>query len=440
MAFVCLLGWVVLGEMKPFASKFGGGIKLDIGAQVGGNVADLTKKTIGDPAKKAAVNAAGKVADVAYKNASQIKRHINVARFESIGEKARDDQGNLMLDDDGNQMYVDKSITPGNIFRRVVRGQKTYRSYSRDDNGNVMEVKTVETKASKNVLQKNVLRERKRGKLALDENGNQMYDDQGNKMFVDRSINPKNLFRRWVKGQQTYRSYSRDENGNVIKNETILTGNSKTVQKKDAFGKTETKDGALVDTQLNNRKFFLRGGKIDRQEMDNFMQNSLLSDEEKQIALVKQLINERMGDYVGGRLGNAYKKIRVSSQKDNNGNDVIRIEQINTDGTLSTFEAKFNENDRVMTTVRTQDAKGNAREYATDGIIQRKTITKDGSTLHKYAVSSDYDSTKRPVFIDGSVASTIDPKNIMFSRDDMERFGEQVHMVGNRKYTFSEFL
>ncbi len=440
LAFVCLLGWVVLGEMKPFASKFGGGINLDIGAQVGGNVADLTKKTVGTPVKKAAVKTAGKVADVAYKNVSQIKRYANAARFESIGEKARDEQGNLMLDEQGNQMYVDKSITPGNIFRRAVKGQQTFRSYGRDENGNIMEIKTTSTKASKNVVQKNVSRAKERGKLALDENGNQMYDEQGNKMYVDRSLTPKNLFRRLVKGQQTFRSYARDENGNIIKNETIITGDSKTVQKKDAFGKVETKDGALVDTQLNNRKFFLRGGKIDRQEMDNFMQNSLLSDEEKQIALVKQLIDERMGDYAGGRLGNAYKRRRVSSQKDESGNDVIKVEQINSDGTLSTFEAKINGNDRVMTTVKTQDAKGNAREYATDGIIQRKSITENGSTLHKYAVSSDYNSTERPVFMDGSVASTIDPNNIMFSRDDMQRFGEQVHMVGNRKYTFSEFL
>lgn len=440
LAFVCLLGWVVLGEMKPFASKFGGGINLDIGAQVGGNVADLTKKTVGTPVKKAAVKTAGKVADVAYKNVSQIKRYANAARFESIGEKARDEQGNLMLDEQGNQMYVDKSITPRNIFRRAVKGQQTFRSYGRDENGNIMEIKTTSTKASKNVVQKNVSRAKERGKLALDENGNQMYDEQGNKMYVDRSLNPKNLFRRLVKGQQTFRSYARDENGNIIKNETIITGDSKTVQKKDAFGKVETKDGALVDTQLNNRKFFLRGGKIDRQEMDNFMQNSLLSDEEKQIALVKQLIDERMGAYAGGRLGNAYKRRRVSSQKDESGNDVIRVEQINSDGTLSTFEAKINGNDRVMTTVKTQDAKGNAREYATDGIIQRKSITENGSTLHKYAVSSDYNSTERPVFMDGSVASTIDPNNIMFSRDDMQRFGEQVHMVGNRKYTFSEFL
>ena len=440
LAFVCLLGWVVLGEMKPFASKFGGGIKLDIGAQVGGNVADLTKKTVTEPAKKAAVKVAGKVGDVAYKNASQIKRHVNAARFQAIGEEARDDNGNLMLDDDGNQMYVDKSITPGNIFRRVIKGQKTYRSYSRDENGNIMETKTIDTKASKNVVQKNVSRAQNRGKLALDENGNQMYDDQGNKMYVDRSINPKNLYRRLVKGQQTYRSYGKDETGNIIKNETVITGDSRKVEKKDAFGKVETKDGALVSTQLNSRKFFMRGGKIDRQEMENFMQNSLLSNEEKQIALVKQLIDERMGDYVGGRLGSSYKKRRVSSQRDESGNNVIRIEQINTDGTLSTFEAKFNGNDRVMTTVRTQDAKGNAREYATDGIIQRKSITENGSTLHKYAVSSDYNSADRPVFIDGSVDSIIDPKNIMFSKDDMKRFGEQVHLVGNKKYIFSEFL
>lgn len=436
LAFVCFLGWALLNEIKPFASKFGGGIKLDVGAKVGGTIAAVAQRTVGKPLKKAAINTTSKIANVAYKNASHLKRHVNAIRFEALGEEARDDSGNLMLDDQGNQMYVDKSITPGNLYRRL-RGKQTYRSYNVDENGNVMETKTTTTKASKDVVQRNVSKE-KEGKVALDENGNKMLDDQGNQMYVDRSLTPKNLWNRF-RGKKTYRSYSKDQDGNIIENKTTLTTDSKTVRKKDAFGKVKEKDGVVVKTDINNHKLLLRGGRLDRQEMNNFMQNSLLSDEEKKVALVKQLVDERMGNYTGGRLDGSYKKRNVSSQKDENGNDVIRIQQINNDGTLSTFEARFNDNDRVMTSVKTQDAKGNAIEYATDGIIQRKSVTENGSTLHKYAVSSYYDSTERPVYIDGSVASTIDPENIMFSKDDMQRFGEQVHIAGNRRYTFGEF-
>ena len=446
LAFVCFLGWAVLGEAKEFASKFGGGIKLDIGAKVGGNVAAMAKKRIGEPVKKAAVKTASKVGEVVHKNVAHGMRHLNAARFKAFGKEAVDSSGNLMLDDDGNKMYVDRSLTLGNLLQRA-RGKQTFRSYGVDSNGNVIEIKTSTTKASKKVKQKRVSRIptrrlKKKGIVAVDANGNQMYDDNGNLMYVDKPMFIKRLWNNF-RGKETYKSYGYDADGNIIKTKTTLTNNTKVVEKADVFAKvvkSEGTNGGVAITSWGTRKLLDKAGYIDTDTMNNFMQNSLLSDNEKQIALVKQLVEERMGNYVGGRLGDAYKNRTVTSGTDGDGNNVITIKQINEDGTLSTFEATINQNNRVMTRVKTEDAKGNAIEYATDGIIQRKSETRNGKTLHKYAVSNAYSSASRPVYIDGSVDSTIDAKNIMFTQADMDRFGEQVHWKGNKKYAFDEFL
>lgn len=446
LAFVCLLGWVVLGEAKDFASKFGGGIKLDIGAKVGGNVASMVKKRVGEPVKKAAVKTTGKVGEVAHKNLAHGMRRLNAARFEAFGKEAVDSNGNPMLDDDGNKMYVDRSLTLGNLLQRA-RGKQTFRSYGVDSNGNVIEIKTSTTKASKKVKQKRVSRIptrrlKKKGIVAVDANGNQMYDDNGNLMYVDKPMFIKRLWNNF-RGKETYKSYGYDADGNIIKTKTTLTNNTKVVEKADVFAKvvkSEGTNGGVAITSWGTRKLLDKAGYIDTDTMNNFMQNSLLSDDEKQIALVKQLVEERMSDYVGGKLGDSYKNRTVASHTDDNGNNVITIKQVNDDGTLSTFEATINQNDRVMTRVKTEDANGNAIEYATDGIIQRKSETKNGKTLHKYAVSNAYSSAPRPVYIDGSVDSTINAQNIMFTQADMERFGEQVHWKGNKKYSFGEFL
>ena len=320
------------------------------------------------------------VADVAGKNVSHFYREAKAFAFQQRGTKAVDNDGNLMLDDDGNQMYVDNSPRLSNLWNRM-RGRKTFKSYSTDANGNISETKTT------------------------------------------------------LKGD-----YKVGDDGKV----QMVTGGSKRVTQRDDFGyleKVQNANSSAINAKVDigRRKFLQRDGSINQHNLDMFMQNSTFSDEEKNVALVQQLVKERMAEYAGGKLEDDYKKRTVRTVKVKFGNNIIIVEQINKKGTLSTFEAKFGKNGRVMTTIGTTDGKGNKIEYATDGIIQRKVVTKDGKTNYTYAVSNVYAGVGRPVYTDGTLNSNIDENNVLFEKEDLVRFGQQVLYHGNRAYQLGEF-
>ena len=381
LAGVCLLGWALLGEIKPFSSKFGGGIKMDIGGKVGGDAAQLGNQFVAKPVEKAAGKVVAATASGLHKNVSHLHRQINAARIQRFGTAAVDDNGNLMLDDNGNQMYIDRSLRPRNLWNKF-RGRETYRSYEKDANGNVSESKIV------------------------------------------------------LKGDYTVGS-----DGKVS-----MTGDGvKKVVQRDAFGVLEKAQNANGTTSVNlkvkmgRRKLLDKNGAIDKHTLDMFMQNSLLSDDERQAAIVQQLVEERMGNYVGAKPGNAYKKRKVKTIKDAKGNDHIIVEQINQNGTLSTFEAEFGKDGRVMTTVKTVNGNGDGVEYKTDGIVQRMAVTENGKVHYEYGVSKKYANIARPVYTNGAMDRRIDSENVMFEKEDMKRFGRQVMYYGNRHYDMNEF-
>ena len=380
LAGICLLGWAILGEIKPFSSKFGGGIKMDIGGKVGGDTAQLGNQFVAKPVEKAAGKVVGATASGIHKNVSHLHRQANVVRFQTIGKQAVDENGNLMLDDNGNQMYVDRSIRPRNLWNRI-RGRETYRRYMTDASGNVSESKIV------------------------------------------------------LKGD-----YTVGADGKVS-----MTGKgTKKVVQKDAFGVLEkaqsaTETSVNVKVKMGRRKLLDKEGAIDKHTLEMFMQNSLLSDDEKQAAIVQQLVEERMGNYVGAKPGDVYKQRKVKTIKDANGHDHIIVEQINKNGTLSTFEAEFGKNGRVMTTVKTINGNGDGVEYKSDGIIQRTAVTENGKTHYEYGVSRKYANISRPIYTNGVLDRRIDSENVMFEKEDLQRFGRQVMYYGNKYYAMNEF-
>jgi hypothetical protein len=224
-----------------------------------------------------------------------------------------------------------------------------------------------------------------------------------------------------------------------------MTGDGvKKVVQKDAFGVLEKAQSANntsvnLKVKMGRRKLLDKDGAIDKHNLDMFMQNSLLSDEERQAAVVQQLVAERMANYVGAKPGNAYKQRKVKTIKDAKGHEHIIVEQINQNGTLSTFEAEFGKDGRVMTTVKTVNGKGDGVEYKSDGIVQRMAVTENGKTHYEYGVSRKYANIARPVYTNGAMDRRIDSENVMFEKEDMQRFGRQVMYFGNRYYDMNEF-
>lgn len=388
--FVLFLGWAVLHEAKDFAGKFAESIQFgnDIGSKTGSAFGAATKNLVAKPAAKFGIKAAKVGGRLAKENAGHAFRHGKAWMAEqkwAQGAAAHDENGNALLDDDGNQMYEDYAPTASNVWNRL-RGRKTFRSYKKDANGNVMETRTT------------------------------------------------------IKGD-----FERDENGRI----KTKNGGSKTVTQSDAYGSVthkEMADGRVAATKQKGRssirKLVNKKGEVDTEALNGFLQNSLLSEKDKSLMIMSQLMKDRMGSYTGGSLDGVYKSRSIDSIKtDGDGNRVISISQINEDGTKSTFTATFHPDNRVMTTVSTIGGDGRGYEYSTDGIIQRKTIIDGENVEHRYSVASHYsDQTTRPVFIDGSVASNIDESKILFGKEDMKRFGEQVRTKGNKAYDFSEFL
>ena len=119
------------------------------------------------------------------------------------------------------------------------------------------------------------------------------------------------------------------------------------------------------------------------------------------------------------------------------------------DGSRSSFSLTFGANERVMSEFRTIGTNGKGVGFATDGIVQRKSYIEerteaDGSkvtvTEDRYSFSKHYsDISGRPLYSNGDLADNIPADQIMFSKDAMKQFAEQVGRKGNKAYTFKEF-
>ena len=250
-----------------------------------------------------------------------------------------------------------------------------------------------------------------------------------------------------VKTSSNYRSYGTDATGNVVETKTkINRDGSKTITRSDDFGSISTMysaDGRVIGTQISYsramRNLVSAKGTVNQVAIAAFVQNSLLSEKEKQLMIVNMLVKSRMQQYAGGQLNGRFKDRNITNGVDAEGNNFIEITQHNEDGTITSFNATFKGN-RVMTSIITvgKDRKGVA--YATDGIVQRKTHINGENVQHQYSVADAYSNeTSRPVFMNGDLSSNIQRKDILFSQEDMDRFTKQVVNKGNKAYHFSEF-
>lgn len=396
VACVCMLGWAVLGEMKKFADGFASGISFQNSGDIGGRTGSFANEmflkrpgmAIGKPIAKGAKTAgvaAGRVIAEKYhqvkinswKNAAQDRDNLpgGANTNNPVRSRAYDENGNVMKDADGNVMYDTTSAW------QKFRGKKEYRSFSTDANGNT---------------RMNIVTESRKGK----------------------------------------------------RTETSTDAYATVTRKYDRSG-TQVSEKSKANAAL--LKYAMRSdGTVNRQVINDFMQNSMQSEEDKQLTIIQTVMNERMGEaYGGARLGNSFESRQVEKSTDEEGREVWTVNQVNMDGSRSSFSLTFGANERVMSEFRTIGTNGKGVGFATDGIVQRKSYIEerteaDGSkvtvTEDRYSFSKHYsDISGRPLYSNGDLADNIPADQIMFSKDAMKQFAEQVGRKGNKAYTFKEF-
>lgn len=394
---VCFLGWAVLGEMKKFADNFASGLKFeangDIGAKTGSTAMEFGVKrpamAVGKPVVKGAVKG-GKI----------------------IGQTAAEI---------GHRATI-------NLWKNAAAGNRTFnlfKPFSRV-NGQLDEAK--------------------------DADGNTMKDRDGNTMYDTTSAWQK------LRGRKEYRSFSTDDTGNTRMNVTIERASGKrTETSTDSFAtvtRQYDKHGTLVgnDSQINSvllRNAMNSNGTCNQQVINNFMQNSLLSGEERQITVMRAIFNDRMNG-VGDQLIDPRVQNDIQTGTDENGNTTWTVTQKFGDGSSTMFRVAFGGNNRVMSEYQTINAKGKGKAFATDGIVQRKTYIEqqtqaDGSKItvreNRYAFTEYYSNSTagRPLYSNGEFANNIPADQIMFSQKDIDNFANQVKTEGNKAYSFSEF-
>ncbi len=391
---VCFLGWAVLGEMKKFSDAFAQTLKLNnIGSQTGSTALEFGAKRpglfVGKAAVKGAVvggTAVGRVAHEGitrmsinrWKGAAEGNTVVNPFNpFSSINhgiQKARDANGNVLKDKDGNEMYDTSSIL------QRIRGKKEYRTFTTDASGNTKMTVTTESRSGKKTV-------RETDSYAT-----------------------------------TIKKY--DKNGQEVKSQQKI-------------------NASMLKYSLN------KDGTYNHQVINDFMQNSLMSEKDKQIMLVSMIMKERLNTEAAQELTDACKSRQVEKRQDENGNETWTITQENFNGSKTTFTLTFGAGNRVMSEYRTIAANGKGISLATDGIVQRKTYieTKTNKAGEKVVVTeSRYSFSKyysniagRPLYSTGEFAENIPADQILFSQSDMKAFAKQVGKEGNKAYSFEEF-
>ena len=406
--FILFLGWAVLGEAKAFADKFAESVQFSgkgIGSSTGSMAGAATKwagKKVGNGAMKVGKYAGG----VAKEKASLGRRKFHEDHKDDewhkkiFGGEAHDENGEVMKDENGNTMYEDNQTRIASAWNSLLDKGRT--------NGNT------------------------RLGRALNKVNDKLHSETA-----------------------SYRSFERDENGNVMETVTKRNGDGSTeTTRSDAYGSiTERTDAngkksTIVKPNRAVGKITRKNGKVDKEALRAFQQNSLFTEKEKSLLIMNQLIDARMNSSISSQLANLPNdgEREVTSGVDEDGNAYINISQTNSDGSTVTYSATFsNDHEGVKTSVEFMDQHGAGVALVTDGIIQRKTeisVDKNGNEVRHdmYSVSEEYSGrSPYPVFTNGNLSGSIPKDKVMFSQEELQAFGNQVLREGNNAYTFTEF-
>ena len=198
------------------------------------------------------------------------------------------------------------------------------------------------------------------------------------------------------------------------------------------------KDGKLLKQsfKINSaacKKMTNRDGSLNVLAINVLKQNSTLSPEIVNTAILQQILKERMPN---SNLADMDKVFAERSAVLNDDGTFV-IKQVNTDGSTTNFSMKINGNS-VMTSVERIRTDGSAVKYSSDGIINRRStyVYQDGkinpSTVkNKYAFSDYYAKRNaKPMDSNGVISRGVPKDKIMFGEDDLNLMAEQIAAYG----------
>ena len=401
--FLCFLVWATLGEGKNFAKKFaqnvcgGSGMSFhkDIGAQTGGAVASTAKGAMTKYVAPTAKQVSKGIRNVAGENISHWARNVKKTLHDKYGGDESDGGGTAAIGDGGDGTTPKQSL-----------GRTLYQGARR--------------------LKHGVARTYNRGLDKL---------RTGGRTWIGQDLNKLNDALHLSVGHSTF---AKDSTGNIVQTTTIDNADgTKTLIKNDDFATVKTlvgRDGKetvlSVKTKTAARKIVDQNGEINQAKLRAIQQNSMLSEQERNMIIASCIHSDRMGDYVGGQLDDDVKNRDITTSTDAGGHKVITINQTNGDGTKSTFTFTFDGN-RVKNTVETVDENGKGMAYATDGIVQVVTDVTSGKRENHYSVADRFHAwTNNPINTDGTVNNLLGRENILFDDDVLKSFGSQIAKEG----------
>ena len=380
LVFILFLGWTVLKQVNTFASQFASAVKggggISVKSSIGPGVGTLAMSGV----KGMGLKALGKGVSVADSGWQSAKEKWQDMRLDS--NKSHVASRQEQIQNKGTQ-NADGSTSYTNIFGR---------KFTATDNGY----------SYKNWRGKTVTKTVNRG-------------DNGNSVYTTTKTNKD--------GSQTI--ISKD---GYIKQEVLLDKNGKEVSR------------VTSRTTVGGRAMLNKDGSVNQVIFNNIMQNSALSENDKKIAILEQLLRERMPISQTKIGGQPFDSRQIQKGVDENGREYFRIVQQNKNGEKITASMTFGHNGRVLTEMEQVRQDGQAVKRSSDGIfnsIQTYAYQSDGmideaSRQTKFS-ATDYYTQHFGNVVDsnGMVARGVPVNDSFYSAEDLQKFGQQVARNGS---------
>lgn len=181
-------------------------------------------------------------------------------------------------------------------------------------------------------------------------------------------------------------------------------------------------------------------GSLNQIALNNVMQNSGFSSDQKQEAILYQLLRERFNGFDAALSNTVNMSKNIKKGTDKNGNTYFSVELQNSDGSKNVLSMTFNQSgNRAMTSFEQIDRRGNAVKQSSDGIFNRQeryTYSADGKYILneevRYSASKYYTSIcGKVVDSNGKVSKGVPLEDSLFTNDDLKEFGNQVAHEGS---------
>lgn len=262
------------------------------------------------------------------------------------------------------------------------------------------------------------------------------------------SVTSKSMF-----GRQITRVLSTDASGKQSVSKTKTKGNgTSTIAKTDAFMSVKEKrdsNGNVISRNTEMKaagaKYLInKDGSTNQIAINALKNNSQHGSDVVNEAMLNQMLKERMPGIEGATLNGSFKERNVRSFKNDKGQDVFEVSQLNNDGSRNNFRMSMSGN-RALTEYEVINKNGSAMSFASDGIVNKKSSYKynnDGangalgavnanSVKNRFSFTSHYKKRdNRPMDSNGVISNSVPKDEIMFEGADMAAFADQIASSG----------